>query len=54
MPIVRPLALALLLLQFPPPSVDLRPRPDTPARLAPYRTAASQLIGGSLASDFAW
>ena len=53
MPSVRIAALALLLLQFPPPAVDLHPA-ATPRWLAPYADAASRLIGASLASDFAW
>ncbi len=39
--------------QLPPPSIDARSAGD-PAWLAPYRDAASRLIGESLASDFAW
>lgn len=53
MPCLRTAALALLLLQFPPPSVDVRPA-TTPDWLAPYADAAGRLIGASLASDFAW
>lgn len=53
MPILRTVALALLVSQFPPPSVDLRPA-QPPVWLAPYADASSRLIGASLASDFAW
>ena len=54
MPILRPLALALVVcLQFPPPAVDM-PKRDAPAWLAPYREPASRLIGEAVASDAAW
>jgi carboxypeptidase Q len=53
MPIVRPLALALLLFQFPPPAVDV-PARTAPQWLAPYRDAASRLIGEAVSSDAAW
>jgi len=54
MPILRPLALALVVcLQFPPPAVDV-PTRDAPAWLAPYREPASRLIGEAVASDAAW
>jgi carboxypeptidase Q len=44
---------ALLPSQFPPPSVDAA-KSASPEWLAPYRDAASRLIGASLASDEAW
>jgi carboxypeptidase Q len=50
---LRTLALALLLLQFPPPGTDV-PRRAAPAWLDPYRDAAGRLIGESMSSDFAW
>jgi carboxypeptidase Q len=53
MPIVRPLALALLLVQFPPPAVDV-PTRAAPEWLAPYRDATSRLMGEAIASDAAW
>jgi carboxypeptidase Q len=53
MPILRPLAMAALLLQFPPPAVDVPHRP-APEWLAPYRDAASRLMGEADSSDFAW
>ena len=55
MPILRPviLALALAFIQFPPPAVDV-PRRHATEWLAPYRDAASRLIGEAVASDFAW
>jgi carboxypeptidase Q len=53
MPILRPLAIAALLLQFPPPAVDVPHRP-APEWLAPYRDAASRLMGEAVSSDFAW
>ena len=53
MPILRPLAIAALLLQFPPPAVDIPHRPS-PEWLAPYRDATSRLMGEAVASDFAW
>ena len=54
MPILRPLALALVVcLQFPPPAVDV-PKRDAPGWLAPYREPVSRLIGEAVASDAAW
>src|SRR5260221_8403050 len=53
MPILRPFALALLLLQFPPPAVDV-PKRAAPAWLAPYRDAAGRLMGEAVSSDAAW
>lgn len=53
MPSLRTAALALLLFQFPPPSVDVRSA-KTPDWLAPYADPAGRLIGASLSSDFAW
>lgn len=54
MPILRPLALALVVcLQFPPPAVDVSKR-AAPAWLAPYREPASRLIGEAVATDAAW
>ena len=53
MPILRPLALALLLSQFPPPAADV-PKRAAPQWLAPYRDATSRLIGEAVASDAAW
>jgi carboxypeptidase Q len=54
MPILRPLALALLvLLQYPPPALDV-PKRTAPPWLAPYRDAASRLLGEALSSDAAW
>jgi hypothetical protein len=53
MPILRPLALALLLSPFPPPAVDV-PKRAAPQWLAPYRDATSRLIGEAVASDAAW
>jgi len=53
MPILRPLALALLLVQFPPPAVDV-PARVAPEWLAPYRDATSRLMGEAIASDAAW
>ena len=53
MPILRPLAIAALLLQFPPPAVDI-PHLTSPEWLAPYRDATSRLMGEAIASDFAW
>jgi carboxypeptidase Q len=50
---LRPLAIALLVLQFPPPSVDV-PKRARPEWLAPYRDAASRLIGEAVATDAAW
>ena len=50
---LRPLAIALLVLQFPPPSVDV-PKRAKPEWLAPYRDAASRLIGEAVATDAAW
>ena len=54
MPMLRSLALALVVcLQFPPPAVDV-PKRDAPAWLAPYREPASRLIGEAVAADAAW
>src|SRR5258706_15123850 len=53
MPILRPFALALLLLQFPPPAVDV-PKRAAPEWLAPYRDAAGRLMGEAVSSDAAW
>jgi carboxypeptidase Q len=53
MPILRPLALALLLFQFPPPAVDV-PQHTAPAWLAPYRDASARLVGEAVSSDAAW
>ena len=53
MPILRPLAIALLVCQFPPPAVDVPKRP-APEWLAPYREATSRLMGEALSSDAAW
>jgi carboxypeptidase Q len=53
MPILRPLALALLLVQFPPPAVDVPVR-VVPEWLAPYRDATGRLLGEAVASDAAW
>ena len=63
MPILRPLAFALMLLpavalagagaQFPPPAVDVPKRP-APEWLAPYRDATARLMGEAVASDAAW
>src|SRR5262249_6095375 len=53
MPIVRALAIAMILAQFPPPAVDTAKR-ASPAWLDPYRDAASRLTGEALSSDFAW
>jgi carboxypeptidase Q len=53
MPVVCPLALAFLLLQFPPPAVDA-PKHVAPAWLAPYRDASARLTGEAVSSDFAW
>ena len=54
MPIVRPLALAVLIfLQYPPPALDVPNRP-APPWLAPYRDAASRLVGDAVSSDAAW
>jgi carboxypeptidase Q len=52
---LRPLvlSLAVLLLQFPPPSVDVS-RPAAAAWLAPYRDPAARLLGEAVASDAAW
>jgi carboxypeptidase Q len=49
----RALVLAFVLAQFPPPAVDV-PKRAAPAWLDPYRDAAGRLIGGAMASDFAW
>src|SRR5918993_1369883 len=54
MPILRPLALAVLVfLQYPPPAVDV-PKRAAPPWLAPYRDATGRLLGEALASDAAW
>src|SRR5258708_21061378 len=53
MPMLRPLALAVLLCQFPPPAVDA-PKRVAPEWLAPYRDAAGRLIGEAVSSDAAW
>src|SRR4051812_20155016 len=55
MPMFRPLvlALALTVIQFPPPAVDIGKR-AAPEWLVPYREAAGRLIGEATASDFAW
>jgi carboxypeptidase Q len=53
MPILRPLALALLLVQFPPPAVDV-PSRTVPEWLAPYRDATGRLLGEAVSSDAAW
>jgi carboxypeptidase Q len=53
MPILRPLAMVLLLSQFPPPAVDV-PKRAAPQWLAPYRDATSRLLGEAVASDAAW
>ncbi len=50
---LRPLALAVLLCQFPPPAVDV-PKRGAPEWLAPYRDAAGRLIGEAVSSDAAW
>src|SRR6478672_1746538 len=51
--ILRSMALALCVLQFPPPSVDVS-RPAAPPWLAPYRDPTAGLIGEALSSDAAW
>ena len=51
--ILRPLALALLLCQFPPPATDV-PKRVAPDWLAPFRDAGSRLLGEAVASDAAW
>ena len=54
MPLLRPIALALLaVLQFPPPAADV-PKRTSPHWLAPYRDPANRLIGEALGSDAAW
>ena len=54
MPLLRPIAFALLaLVQFPPPATDVAKR-TAPHWIAPYREPAARLIGEALASDFAW
>jgi carboxypeptidase Q len=53
MPILRPLALVLLIAQFPPPAVDV-PKRAAPEWLAPYRDATARLMGEAVASDAAW
>ena len=45
---------AALAAQFPPPSADVPRSTAEPVWLAPYREAASRLVGESLAGDFAW
>jgi carboxypeptidase Q len=53
MPILRPLVLVLLFVQFPPPAVDV-PKRAAPEWLAPYRDATSRLMGEAVATDAAW
>ena len=54
MPMLRPVVFALLvLLQYPPPAVDV-PKRSAPQWLAPYREAAGKLMGEALSSDAAW
>jgi carboxypeptidase Q len=53
MPMLRPLALAALLCQFPPPALDV-PKHAAPEWVAPYRDAAGRLIGEAVSSDAAW
>src|SRR5260221_1051272 len=53
MPILRPFALALLLLRFRRPAVDV-PKRGAPEGLAPYRDATSRLMGEAVSSDAAW
>ena len=53
MPVLRPLVLALVLSQFPPPAVDV-PKRSAPAWLDPYREATGRLMGEAMSSDFAW
>ena len=54
MPLLRPIALALVaILQFPPPAVDM-PKRAAPHWLSPYRDTANRLIGESVGSDAAW
>jgi len=53
MPILRPLAIVLLLAQFPPPAVDV-PTRAAPQWLAPYREATGRLLGEAVGSDAAW
>lgn len=50
---LRCVMLALVILQFPPPSVDTT-KPSSPEWLAPYRDPASRLLGEALSSDAAW
>jgi len=52
---LRPLALslALLVLQFPPPAVDV-PTSAPAAWLAPYRDPAARLLGEAVSNDAAW
>jgi carboxypeptidase Q len=50
---LRPFALVLLILQFPPPSVDVT-RPHVVPWLTPYRDPASRLLGEALSGDAAW
>ncbi len=47
------IALAWLVLQFPPPAVDVGSR-DAPAWLAPYRDASAKLLGEAVSNDAAW
>jgi len=54
MPLLRPIALALVaLLQFPPPSTDV-PKRASPQWIATYRDSANRLIGEAVATDAAW
>jgi carboxypeptidase Q len=53
MPILRPLAFALLVAQFPPPALDV-PKHAAPEWLAPYRDATGRLMGEAVSSDAAW
>ena len=53
MPILRPLALALLIAQFPPPAVDV-PKRAAPEWIAPFRDAAARLMGEAVTTDAAW
>src|SRR5215213_3019602 len=52
---IRPFVFAVLLslAQFPPPAVDV-PKRAAPEWLAPYRDAASRLMGEAMSSDAAW
>src|ERR1700748_2811739 len=49
----RSIALAWLVLPFPPPAVDVGSR-DAPAWLAPYRDASAKLLGEAVSNDAAW